>query len=159
MAKETGTIVIATGGFDPIHEGHIQYFIEAKKLALKHDPYGGKLWVGINSDQWLERKKGKAFQSYITRFSIIDNLKMVDNVFLFNDDDGTAIDAIKKVREECGPKVLIIFANGGDRTKFNIPEIEWVEKNDDMVKFEFGVGGTEKMNSSSNILKQWYRAN
>lgn len=158
MAKQSGTIVIVTGGFDPLHEGHIQYFIDAKKLALKNDPYNGKLWVGINSDQWLERKKGKAFQSYLTRYSIIDNLKMVDNVFLFNDDDNTAIDAIKKVREECGQNVYIIFANGGDRTEFNIPELEWIKKNDSNSTCVFGVGGYDKINSSSSILKKWYDA-
>ena len=47
-------IAVVSGGFDPLHSGHIAYFKAAKQLAK----YGGKLWVGVNSDQWLQRKKG-----------------------------------------------------------------------------------------------------
>jgi cytidyltransferase-like protein len=135
-------IVLVTGGFDPLHRGHIEYFKAAKKL-------GDKLIVGINSDDWLTRKKGRPFMTINDRVAIIENLKMVDNCILFNDNDGTAIEAIHNVRR-LFPDDVIVFANGGDRTKENIPEMVF---ND--VEFVFGVGGTEKINSSSDILKNW----
>jgi D-beta-D-heptose 7-phosphate kinase/D-beta-D-heptose 1-phosphate adenosyltransferase len=137
-------IVLVTGGFDPIHSGHIAYLKEAKKL-------GDMLVVGVNSDEWLIRKKGKFFLPYHERRTIIQNIKGVDAVIGFNDDDGTAKDAIVKVRE-FNPYSEIIFANGGDRTKENIPEMDIV---DDNLSFVFGVGGEHKMNSSSWILSNW----
>jgi D-beta-D-heptose 7-phosphate kinase/D-beta-D-heptose 1-phosphate adenosyltransferase len=137
-------IVLVTGGFDPIHSGHIAYLKEAKKL-------GDMLVVGVNSDEWLIRKKGKFFLPYHERRTIIQNIKGVDVVIGFNDDDGTAKDAIVKVRE-FNPYSEIIFANGGDRTKENIPEMDIVDNN---LSFVFGVGGEHKMNSSSWILSNW----
>ena len=136
-------IVIVTGGFDPLHEGHIEYFKAAREL-------GDHLIVGINSDDWLARKKGKAFQSWNTRNSIISNLKMVTQVVAFDDSDNNSIDAIMKTKEYWGPNYHYIFANGGDRTKDNIPEMVVEE-----IEFAFGVGGNDKMNSSSWILNKW----
>jgi cytidyltransferase-like protein len=81
-------IIIVSGGFDPLHSGHIEYFKAAREL-------GDKLIVAVNSDAWLERKKGRAFLPCHERISIIENLKMVDGVILFNDNDDTAIEAIK----------------------------------------------------------------
>jgi cytidyltransferase-like protein len=137
-------LVLVTGGWDPVHSGHIEYINAAKTL-------GDYLFVGINSDDWLIRKKGKAFLPWIERYIIMSNLKAVDDAFAFNDSDNTAIDAIRKIREE-NPGHTIIFANGGDRTKENIPEME-CEIDD--VEFVFGVGGQDKKNSSSWILKAW----
>lgn len=136
-------IVLITGGFDPLHSGHISYINEAKKL-------GDILIVGVNSDEWLKRKKGKSFLSLDERMLIISNLKNVDNVIKFNDNDNTAINAIQKVRE-IYPNSKIIFANGGDRTSENIPEMVI----SDDIEFVFGVGGNDKKNSSSWILKNW----
>ena len=138
------TIVIATGGFDPIHSGHINYLNEASKL-------GNYLIVGINSDGWLIRKKGKAFMEWKERAIIVENLKSVHTVIDFEDFDGTAKDAILKVRR-MNPTAKIIFANGGDRTKENIPEMDIQDTN---LEFIFGVGGEIKQNSSSWILKSW----
>ena len=135
-------IILVTGGFDPLHSGHISYFESAKKL-------GDKLIVGVNSDAWLERKKGRSFMPITERTTIIQNLKMVDGVILFNDDDGTATEAIKNV-QKLFPDDHIIFANGGDRTAKNIPEMAI-----DNVEFIFGVGGEDKKNSSSWILEEW----
>ena len=126
------TTVIVTGGFDPLHSGHIAYFKAAKKL-------GDKLVVGLNSDEWLRRKKGRPFMPLIERKTIIENLEMVDEVISFNDEDDTATQAIKQVREK-NPKAKIVFANGGDRKKENTPEEN--ENDDDGVEFVFGVGGT-----------------
>lgn len=135
-------IVLVTGGFDPIHSGHIEYLRSAREL-------GDKLIVGINSDEWLTRKKGKPFLTFQERATIIAELHCVDRVINFNDDDGTAIDAIRKVKD-IFPGHRIIFANGGDRTKDNIPEMVF-----DDVEFTFGVGGEDKKNSSSWILQEW----
>lgn len=135
-------IVIVTGGFDPLHSGHIAYFEAAKKL-------GDKLVVGLNSDAWLTRKKGRAFMPFEERLAIIKALYCVNWIINFNDDDNTAIDAINKVKEQF-PNDTIIFANGGDRTKENIPEMSV-----DGVEFVFGVGGEDKKNSSSWILQEW----
>ena len=135
-------IVLVTGGFDPLHSGHIAYFKEAKKL-------GDRLIVGLNSDEWLERKKGKAFMPWNERLCIVNNLQMVDEVFTFMDDDDSAINFIKQVKAHY-PNDKIIFANGGDRTSENIPEMA-VEG----VEFVFGVGGENKANSSSWILDEW----
>jgi D-beta-D-heptose 7-phosphate kinase/D-beta-D-heptose 1-phosphate adenosyltransferase len=138
------TIVLITGGFDPLHSGHISYFNRAKEL-------GDILVVGINSDAWLTRKKGKPFLPRQERSCIIQSLKMVDFVIDFNDEDGSAKHAIKMVRQSY-PQDQIIFANGGDRTDKNIPEMD---VQDDNLKFVFGIGGYDKQNSSSWILEEW----
>ena len=135
-------IVLVTGGFDPIHSGHVEYLKSAKKL-------GNTLIVGVNSDDWLIRKKGRPFMPITERVTLIENLKMVDHVILFNDTDNTAIEAIKNVKA-LYPHEIVVFANGGDRTKENIPEMV-VED----VEFVFGVGGENKKNSSSWILEEW----
>jgi len=135
-------IILVTGGFDPLHSGHIEYFKAAKQL-------GNLLVVGINSDAWLARKKSRAFMPTIERKSIIENLHQVHKVIEFDDSDGSAIDAIRQVKEMF-PRDKIVFANGGDRTKDNIPEMVF-----ENVEFVFGVGGTNKANSSSWILEEW----
>lgn len=136
------TIVLVTGGFDPIHSGHISYINAAKKL-------GDKLVVGVNSDDWLRRKKGQEFMPSSERINIIQNLKAVDHCILFNDTENHAIEAIRNVKLMY-PDHHIIFANGGDRTPDNIPEMS-----EPGVEFVFGVGGEDKKNSSSWILKEW----
>jgi cytidyltransferase-like protein len=137
-------IVLVTGGFDPLHSGHIAYFKAARTL-------GDMLIVGLNSDDWLERKKGRAFMPWNERLCIINNLAMVDEVFTFDDEDGSAKHFIQQVRAHYLDAELI-FANGGDRTKDNIPEMDVV---DPKLRFEFGVGGVDKKNSSSWILEEW----
>jgi len=137
-------IVLVTGGFDPIHSGHISYFKSAKTL-------GDMLIVGLNSDDWLTRKKGRAFMPWNERLCIINNLTMVDEVYTFDDEDGSAKHFIQQVRAHY-PDAELIFANGGDRTKDNIPEMDVVDHN---LTFVFGVGGEDKKNSSSWILTEW----
>jgi cytidyltransferase-like protein len=137
-------IVLVTGGFDPLHSGHIEYFKSAKKL-------GDLLVVGINSDTWLSRKKGAPFMPEKERNAIVKNLSMVDRTIFFNDRDGSAKEAIRDLRA-LYPNDQIVFANGGDRTQENIPEMDI---KDDNLVFAFGVGGENKMNSSSWILQEW----
>lgn len=136
-------VVIVTGGFDPVHSGHIAYFKAAKEL-------GDHLVVGLNSDDWLTRKKGRPFMPFEERAAIIKELECVDEVIGFKDDDDTACAAIGFVLSTKGSQTKVIFANGGDRTKDNIPEMIY-----DDVEFVFGVGGEDKKNSSSWILKNW----
>ena len=136
-------IVVVSGGFDPIHSGHISYFKSAKRL-------GEKLIVALNSDAWLIKKKEKFFMPFEERKIIIENLSMVDEVIDFDDDEfGSASQALIKVKGFY-PKDEIIFCNGGDRTKDNIPEMQIKD-----ILFEFGVGGEDKKNSSSWILKDY----
>ena len=137
-------IVLITGGFDPLHSGHISYFKSAKEL-------GDILVVGVNSDSWLTRKKGSPFMPYTERAAIIRNIVGVDFVIDFNDQDGSAKHAIWMVRSSY-PQDKIIFANGGDRTDENIPEMDIEDRN---LEFAFGVGGFNKANSSSWILQEW----
>ena len=139
-------IVLITGGFDPLHSGHIAYINAAREL-------GDSLIVGVNSDEWLRRKKGQAFMPWEERATIIAALHNVDRVINFDDSDNSAKDAIRKVRA-INPAAKIIFANGGDRTKENIPEMDLLEEMLHL-EFVFGVGGEHKMNSSSWILQEW----
>ena len=140
---DNNDIIVITGGFDPLHSGHIDYINAAAQL--------GRVVVGVNSDEWLARKKGKSFLPLEERLAIIGALKNVMMAVPFDDSDGTAKDAIRIARHWF-PKNKIIFANGGDRTSTNIPEMDYP---DGGVEFVFGVGGENKKNSSSWILSEW----
>lgn len=141
------TIVLATGGFDPLHSGHVSYLKQCKQL-------GAYLIVGVNSDAWLSRKKGRPFMSVDERCSVVSALSFVDEAWAFEDSwdsDNSAKFFIERVLEE-EPDAQIVFANGGDRTSDNIPEMEI---NNQRLSFMFGVGGDDKKNSSSWILQEW----
>ena len=130
--------------FDPIHSGHIAYIQAARQL-------GTKLIVGANSDQWLKDKKGKPFMPWDERAAILRSIRGVDEVWAFDDSDNSARDLIRQIRNAY-PKAELIFANGGDRTKTNVPE---QDLNMPKLRFEFGIGGENKANSSSWILEKW----
>jgi cytidyltransferase-like protein len=138
------TICLLTGGFDPIHSGHLEAISHARSL-------GDRLIIGANSDAWLARKKGQAFMPITERRAILSSLRAVDEVIEFNDSDGTACDAIQQTRLRY-PQAKIIFVNGGDRGKDNVPEQRIQDPN---LEFVFGVGGTDKKNSSSWVLSEW----
>ena len=135
-------IAVVSGGFDPIHSGHIDYISEAKENA-------DYLIVALNSDHWLSQKKGKPFMEFSERKQILESIKYVDEVIDFDDTDGSCIKALEKIKATY-LDASIFFCNGGDRSEDNIPE-----KNVEGIKFIFGVGGTNKKNSSSWILKNW----
>jgi len=138
-------IVLVTGGFDPLHSGHVAYFKAAAAL-------GDRLVVGLNSDAWLKNKKGQAFMPIWERDTVVRNLKMVDRTVCVGEDiDGSCSTFIRETLA-LYPDDEIIFANGGDRTATNIPEMS-VE--DPRLTFVFGVGGEDKKNSSSWILEEW----
>ena len=138
-------VSLVTGGFDPIHSGHISYFKRAKDLS-------NYLVVGINTEEWLTRKKGQYFQSWKERAEIIRHLDMVDAVISWDDKDDSACGAIAKCLEIAE---TVIFANGGDRGKGNTPEIDEYDVHPN-VEFAWGIGGDDKMNSSSWILHGYF---
>lgn len=135
------TIVAVSGGFDPIHSGHIEMIYQARA-------HGTHIIVGLNSDAWLTRKKGRPFMPYRERAAVVGAIKGVDRVMSFNDDDNTACDFLYKLKDQY-PDCQIIFANGGDRTEANIPEMLVPG-----IEFKFYIGGT-KTASSSDFLKSW----
>ena len=136
-------IVIVSGGFDPVHKGHVRMFKESKLL-------GEKVICGANSDEWLIRKKGKNFMDFDERSEILSAFECIDEVLSFDDSNESAIDLISKVMEMY-PKTTIAFANGGDRTTDNTPEKEFCKENKiDMI---WNVGGG-KIQSSSDLLSR-----
>ena len=136
-------IVVVSGGFDPIHSGHVEYLKNAKE-------YGDKLIVALNSDTWLKKKKGKPFMTFNERKSILEAIQYVSEVINFEDDKkGSCINALLKIKK-LYPDDKIFFANGGDRNINNIPEMSVSG-----IEFLFGVGGNDKKNSSSWILNNW----
>jgi len=141
-------VVLVTGGFDPLHSGHIEYFKAAREL-------GDHLVVGLNSDEWLTRKKGRPFMSFKERAAIIKELECVDEVIGFNDSDNSACAAVMQILQTKSSRWKIVFANGGDRSSAkNTPEYATYGEHPD-VEFCWGVGGKNKKNSSSWILDNW----
>jgi len=137
-------IILVSGGFDPIHSGHIKLINEANKY--------GDVVVLLNSDQWLRNKKGKEFLPFAERKIIMQNLKGVLDVIEFDDSDRTCVDGIKKAKSIYKDSI-IKFANGGDRNNDTTPEKDFCDNND--IQTLFGIGGDNKSNSSSWILKKW----
>ena len=136
-------IMIVSGGFDPLHSGHIAYINSAREK-------GDFLIVALNSDEWLINKKGKYFLPFHERKIILENMRNVDLVIDFEDDDlGSCINGLIKAKK-LYPNDKIVFCNGGDRNNNNCPEMSV-----DGIEFEFSVGGDNKANSSSWILKKW----
>ena len=140
-------IVLVSGGFDPIHSGHISLIRNASRY--------GDVVVLLNSDSWLKRKKGREFLPFNEREIIMNSIKNVIDVLSFNDDDSTCIDGIRKAISKYSNYDLR-FANGGDRNKNNIPEqTKFISHKN--IEFAFGVGGNIKINSSSWILNNWLK--
>tara|TARA_R110000851_G_scaffold137015_1_gene272795 strand:- start:1753 stop:2295 length:543 start_codon:yes stop_codon:yes gene_type:complete len=138
--------VVVSGGFDPIHIGHIRMFNEAKSLA---NPMGGELIVIINSDDFLEEKKGYVFMPFEERIEVIANLKAVDRVVASIDKDETVIETLRSLFEDLSNKISI-FANGGDRkSREDVPEFTICQQYG--VGLLFGLGG-EKTQASSNLV-------
>ena len=126
-------VVAISGYFDPIHVGHLEYINMAKKL-------GDKLVVIVNNNYQCELKKGKFFMDEKDRLTIISNLKNVDEVFLSIDDDKTVCASLEKIKPD-------IFANGGDRKNYEIPESVICKKYG--IKIIDGLG--DKIRSSSDL--------
>ena len=141
--KRKEKVVMVSGGFDPIHIGHIRMIQEAKRL-------GDKLVVVVNNDNWLRKKKGKEFMPEIERKEIIEAIAGVDKVVITghikDTKDMSVCEEIKKIKPD-------IFANGGDRFAENIPEFKLC--NELGIKMVFNVGRGGKVRSSSDLLKEY----
>jgi len=135
--------VVISGGFDPVHFGHIEYFKGARQLAGKN----GRVICILNSDDFLKNKKGYLFMLYQERKDIIQAMKYIDKVVKCIDKDHTVIKTLASIKPD-------IFAKGGDRTLGNIPERVICEELG--IKMEFGVGGG-KVQSSSWLLDRVFR--
>ena len=133
-------VIIVSGGFDPVHKGHIRMFREAANL-------GHQVIIGLNSDEWLTRKKGKPFMKWEERAEILECCKFINQVLPMNDDDDTASDIIEQVHKLFKNKDYnIYFANGGDRKKGNVPELDTCKELD--VVMLWGIGGGKIQSSS-----------
>lgn len=131
-------VVAISGGFDPIHVGHIRLIKEAKQL-------GDKLVVIMNNDNWLETKKGFCFMNQEERKEILEAIEEVDEVVLT---EHRPNDPIRAVCKEIGKISPHVFANGGDRSSHNTPEEELCKKLN--IELAYNVGG-EKVQSSSDL--------
>ena len=137
-------LIILSGGFDPVHKGHIRMFKAASKL--------GEVIIGLNSDNWLLRKKNKYFMSFHERTEILESIKYISKVIPFNDFDDTAINLIKDVINLYSNTSKIFFGNGGDRTVTTTPELDYCKGNN--IEMLWNLGG-DKIQSSSDLLKKW----
>ena len=137
-------IILISGGFDPVHSGHIKLINDANKY--------GDVVVLLNSDAWLRNKKGKEFLSFDERKIIMQNIKGVLDVLDFDDSDKSCIDGLRKAKKKYSNKI-IKFANGGDRNDKTTPETTFCNQNN--IEALWGIGGNNKSNSSSWILKKW----
>ena len=152
------SVIILSGGFDPIHKGHMRMFREASNL-------GHQVIVGLNSDAWLTRKKGKPFMKFYERKEILEGIKYISSVVKFDDSDDTANALINQVRSTYNGGMFnhsyddvnptgrtdyeIFFANGGDRTTDNVPEMNVCRDLDVTMLWNIGGG---KIQSSSWLV-------
>jgi cytidyltransferase-like protein len=133
-------VIAISGGFDPIHIGHINLFKEASQY--------GDLYVIVNSDDWLIRKKGKYFMNFAERKTIIESIKYVKKVILAKDDDNSVCETLKQLKPN-------YFANGGDRLANNTPELNLCLEL--KIKPLFNIGGG-KIQSSSELLANYEKS-
>ena len=133
--------VLVSGGFDPVHIGHLRMFEEAKEL-------GTRLIVILNNDNFLMQKKGFIFMKAEERKEIIEGFSVVDEVFISIDEDLTVC---KSIEHLCSREKIHIFANGGDRrNEEDIPEFSVCAEGEIQMVFDIGGG---KVQSSSALVK------
>ena len=137
MKDASEATVAVSGGFDPIHIGHIRYIKEASRY--------GKVIVFLNYDEWLTRKKGKPFMSYEERKEILEAIRYVHRVVPVIDEGNTVADTIRLHKST-------FFAKGGERTIENIPDEEKIACHDSNTRILTGVGGG-KVQSSSWLIR------
>jgi len=131
--------VVVSGGFDPLHKGHVDLFEEASKL--------GELTVIVNSDRFLHEKKGYVFMPLEERMHIVHSIKYVSHVMQAIDKDQTVCETLRVIKPD-------IFCNGGDRNKKNSPEVDICKEVG--IKLAWNIGGTKIQSSSElvgNIIK------
>ncbi|HTL39652.1 MAG TPA: adenylyltransferase/cytidyltransferase family protein [Methylomirabilota bacterium] len=140
------TVVAVSGGFDPIHPGHIRMFQAAKQL-------GDKLVVIVNNDNWVLKKKKFVFMHDAERKEVLEAIKYVDEVVITkhpkNPEDMSVSAELLRIKPD-------IFANGGDRHKGNVPEVEACKKIGCKMVDNVGKGG--KIQSSSELVDKAVKA-
>ena len=135
MTRNNKKTVAISGGFDPIHIGHIRMIRDAANY--------GEVVVILNTDEWLKKKKGYSFMPFIQRKEIIESIKGVKTVVAAEDEDGTVCKSLEHIKPD-------YFANGGDRINTNTPEIQICKKYE--IKLLWNVGGG-KIQSSSELVE------
>ena len=136
-------IIIVSGGFDPLHAGHVRMF----KQCSTHEAQSFVI-CGLNSDEWLDRKKGHVFMGFDERREILNSIVYINRVLGFDDSDDTAVDLLQKCLWYYDEEKLY-FANGGDRMETNTPELEFCKRHD--IELLWGMGG-DKIQSSSDLV-------
>jgi D-beta-D-heptose 7-phosphate kinase/D-beta-D-heptose 1-phosphate adenosyltransferase len=132
--------IAVSGGFDPLHVGHVRMILEASKL--------GEVIIIANSDSWLKRKKGYVFMPWEERSEILSAIEGVSCVIVAKDHDNTVCDTLVDLKETVG---LDYFANGGDRKQTNTPEIQLCQTLG--IELVWNCGG-EKIQSSSELVER-----
>lgn len=140
-------IAIVSGGFDPLHHGHVQNILAAREY--------GHVIVILNSDEWLCRKKGKQFMDYVNREAVAGNITGVIDIVKAKDDDNTVCESLRELRKRF-PYEELTFCKGGDRVVGNVPEVAVCEELG--INIAYNVGGT-KVYSSRDFLKEWDERN
>ena len=130
-------IICISGGFDPLHVGHVRLM----KSASQH----GSVFVILNSDEWLMRKKGYMFMTFDERQEIISSMGAVHDVLSVDDNDGTVCEALERIRPS-------YFGNGGDRLSDNVPEVDLCKQLG--IEMIWNLGG-EKVQSSSDLVRSY----
>jgi cytidyltransferase-like protein len=150
MNNDDRTIIpVISGGFDPLHIGHLRMIKAAAKLSTNTKT----VIVGVNSDEWLVRKKGAYFMTFDHRKELIEGYKEVYQAMSFDDSDDSAFDFLKQVRAKYPVEIFrIIFCNGGDRVEGHVPEESVAEELD--IEFAYGIGGG-KVESSSELVGKY----
>jgi cytidyltransferase-like protein len=138
FGEKKKTTIMVSGGFDPVHVGHIRMIRDAAKY--------GDVIVIANSDNWLHRKKGYVFMDFEKRSEILSSIKGVLIVDSVDDTDGTVCEAIRRHEPT-------FFANGGDRGKSNTPEQDVCEELG--VELLWGIGGDYKADASSTLVERF----
>ena len=139
-------VSIVSGGFDPVHSGHINLMLAAREL-------GDQLIVLLNSDAWLSRKKGRPFMNFFERKMVLENLWFVDHVLDFDDSDDTAVKGLEKVVKMYKPKDDLYFCNGGDRNSLSdIPEKSVAVEANTLV-----IANVGNFHARGDVTKEWTR--
>jgi len=136
-------VIVLSGGFDPMHIGHLRMIQESAKMAEI-------VIVGVNSDEWLMRKKGYVFMPWEERCEIIQAMEGVTSVIPVDDSDETVCAALRKVKPA-------YFANGGDRKSDNTPEVQVCKELD--IEMLWNIGGGKIQSSSDLVNNQKQYAN
>jgi D-beta-D-heptose 7-phosphate kinase/D-beta-D-heptose 1-phosphate adenosyltransferase len=148
-------VILISGGFDPVHKGHIECIQNAKELA-------DEVWIGLNNDRWLRNKKGKYFMDEKERAFVMDNIKGVDWVYIMNpkiQNDETAVDFIDSARHKwmrergTWEEGVMAFGNGGDRVAGGVPATEEDVCKGYGIDMVWGLGN--KVQSSSWLLEKY----